>query len=337
MSTHPNRKAVWSLGLLLGLAQACLGQTYAPRFEPPDPLQDRGPLTAAPSDLNSLTHEMAERVRHLAEDVASDMGATPEGQHLLRDTREVAGAVDLLHENLHRDADPVRVARSYREIDSSWHHVKDQLAQLGATPAVLRAAGRVEEIDRLLHQSRAPAGRPWPAGMSRTALRPAYNPAAAVAPVADGLAAHADQFVQRFVATTSKVPEGAGFIADISRLRDVAGALAQDAQVGQSPEQLVPRVAQLNQAWAVLKARLDRVANGRPLGPNIADLLDMGDTVAQITQLLDPRAILQAPEPFPPQYGGRFDPRPGVMPPYDGLPLQSRISEGGYGRNRRHD
>ena len=40
----------------------------------------------APADLNNLTHQMAEQVRHLGEDVASDLGQTPEGKHLAQDT-----------------------------------------------------------------------------------------------------------------------------------------------------------------------------------------------------------------------------------------------------------
>src|SRR4051794_21443054 len=77
-----------------------------------------------PADLNALTHEMAERVRRLSEDVASDLGRTPAGRHQMQDTQELAQAVDEFHETLHQRRDPIQVRQAYAGIESSWQHLR---------------------------------------------------------------------------------------------------------------------------------------------------------------------------------------------------------------------
>lgn len=105
-----------------------------------------------PTDLNKLVHEMAERVRHLGEDVSSDLGQTPTGKHLLQDTQELAQAVDEFHESLHNSRDPNQNRQGFAGLDSTWQHLRGQLAR-GASPAVLRAAERVDQLDAQVRQA----------------------------------------------------------------------------------------------------------------------------------------------------------------------------------------
>lgn len=171
MRNHHAAAALLAIALIPGLARAGQGR--------------------AAVDLNALAHELAERVRHLGEDVASDMGQTPQGRHLAQDTAELAQAVDEFHDGLHRTPDPGLRRQAFAGIDSTWQHLRGQLAR-GASPAVLRAADRVEQLDAQIRQAlglnNPPAafygGPPAPTGVADT-----QRLAHALAARADALAA----------------------------------------------------------------------------------------------------------------------------------------------------
>ena len=105
----------------------------------------------APTDLNGLVHQLAERVKRLGEDVATDMGQTPAGKHLLQDTQELAQAVEDYHETLHNNLGPAQNQQAFAGIETTWQHLRGQLAQ-GASPAVVRAADRVEQLEAQIRQ-----------------------------------------------------------------------------------------------------------------------------------------------------------------------------------------
>jgi hypothetical protein len=74
---------------------------------------------------------MADQVRHLGEEIASDLGQTPAGRNLVRDTQELAQAVNEFHETIHDRPDPNRVRRAYAGIGGTWHHLQNALSQPG--------------------------------------------------------------------------------------------------------------------------------------------------------------------------------------------------------------
>jgi hypothetical protein len=148
MSGQSRHLATGVTGLILAFTQVALAQVG----QPPAPV----PAPAAQPDLNNLVHQMAERVRHLGEDIASDLAQSPQGRHLIEDTRELADAVDEFHETLHNIRDLNQLRQAYRGIDESWHHLKSQLVRPGiASPAVDRAARRVDERDAQIHRALA--------------------------------------------------------------------------------------------------------------------------------------------------------------------------------------
>lgn len=130
MTTRPAFFLSIAMATALGAAGPARGQAVA----------------VAPPDLNRLTHDMADRVRHLGEDVVSDMGQTQAGRHLVQDTQELAQAVEEFHESLHQVRDPARNRQTYLGIETTWQHLRGQLST-GATPAVARAADQVERVD----------------------------------------------------------------------------------------------------------------------------------------------------------------------------------------------
>ncbi len=167
MRPHRIRVAILGMGLALGLTQVGSAQ-----FGPPS-------RPAAQPDVNNLSHQMAERVRHLGEDIDSDLGRTPQGRHLLQDIEELAQATDEFHDALHNARDPFQKRQAYTGIHQTWYHLRDQLARPGiSTPAVDRAARRVDELDAQIQQALGLRGDPRaiPARPpARQAPQPAIN------------------------------------------------------------------------------------------------------------------------------------------------------------------
>ena len=136
MKTNPAFLPALAMVAALGLARTGHGQPVAP------------------PDLNNLVHQMAERVRHLGEDIDSDLGQTPAGKHLAQDTQELAQAVDEFHEALHDNRDPTRVRQAFAGIDGTWQHLRAQLTRPGvSSPAVDRAAGHVDQLAAQIRQA----------------------------------------------------------------------------------------------------------------------------------------------------------------------------------------
>ena len=69
-------RALWGIGLVLGLFQVGYGQAVPP------------PNPGSQGDVKNLAHQMAERVRHLGEDIESDLGQTPAARHLVQDATD---------------------------------------------------------------------------------------------------------------------------------------------------------------------------------------------------------------------------------------------------------
>jgi len=238
------RSPAFAALLLLGLARV-------------GPAQARQP--AAP-DVNALAHQMAERVRHLGEDIQSDLGQTPGGRHLVEDTQELAQAVDGFHESLHNQPNAFQVRQAYTGIDGTWHHLKSLLVRPeNATPGVRQAMARVDQLDAQIHQALGLNDAP-----------PGYS---GVGPAPTGVAdvrrlAHA--LVDRSQALAAVIPVDMATSPDAAALGQVANDLAaasdrfHDAlDAGQAPEAARaaynPVVALINQLGAPLAAGPPRV------------------------------------------------------------------------------
>jgi hypothetical protein len=103
--------------------------------------------------------------------------------------------------------------------------------------------------------------------------------------LADQLVAQADEFLQAFLPKMGVVPESGRFLADATVLRDSAIRLREVALRGAPPADLAAEFLNVEASWQRLEARMARVSKGR-LGPNIAEALQMGDTIEQIRQFM---------------------------------------------------
>lgn len=211
MKSRHARLAVLTMGMFLGLTQWCLSQV------------------APPADVNNLVHQMTERVRHLGEDITLDLGQTPAGKHLLQDTQELAQALDDFHEALHNRLDPAQIRQTYAGLETTWQHLRGQLGR-ASSPAVDRAAARVEQLDAQLRQA-----------LGVNVPPPGFN-AGAQAPVgiadtqrlAHALVDRAEALAATIQADMGRDPNGAALARDAAELARTADAFhdAIDANQG---------------------------------------------------------------------------------------------------------
>lgn len=109
---------------------------------------------------------------------------------------------------------------------------------------------------------------------------PGFGVSPAVA-LADQLGGEVEGFLVAVQPNALRIPQGLQFIADARILRGAVIAFRQAAAAGAPPTQLQPAFAQLNQAYANLLNRINRIAGFRS-GPNIDRVRRMGLIVDQI-------------------------------------------------------
>jgi len=210
------RAMVFGMGGLLGLAGAASGQGA---FPPPPPV----PVGPRQVDPDSLTRQLAERLRDLSEDAAAEVAQTPAGQHAPADLEELAESVDEFRAELRENRDAYRVRLAFGPIDGGWQRIKSQISPPGVAPETALARSAVR-VDRLMGQVREAVGsnEPPPAyygaanGRAPTGLDETRR-------MANALAARADALEAAVRAEMIAGPDGnrlAREAADLSRAAD---------------------------------------------------------------------------------------------------------------------
>lgn len=252
----------------------------------------------AQADLNNLVHQMAERVRHLGEDIASDLSQPPEGKHLAQDTQELAQAVDEFHESLHNKRDPAQTRQAYAGIESTWQHLRGQFAR-ASTPAVIRAADRVEQLDAQIRQAlgvNAPPAGFYGGAQAPTGIADTQRLAHALVDRANALAA----VIQ---AEMGRDPNGAALGRDAAELARVADAFHDAIDANQS-------VQAAAQAFGPVYAIADRVERFVTTNQVPARVQTAWQGFASVEVLIHQNLGLQSPQPnvqiglAPPPGGG---------------------------------
>ena len=253
---------------------------------------------AAPADVNNLVHQMAERVRHLGEDIASDLGQTPAGKHLLQDTQELAQALDDFHEALHNKLDPALTRQTYAGLEATWQHLRGQLAR-ASSPAVDRAATRVEQLDAQLRQ--AIGANVSPPGFYVGAQAPVGI--AETQRLAHALVDRAEALAATIQADMGRDPNGAALSRDATELARVADAFhdAIDANQG------IDVAARAFGPVDVIADRLEKYITTNQVPPRV---LAAWQGFASVEVLIHQNLRLTSPQPnvqislIPPQAGG---------------------------------
>lgn len=228
MRPHRVGNAILGMGLALGLNQAGFTQVNPP------------PGPAAQPDVNNLSHQMAERVRHLGEDIASDLGQTPQGRHLLQDLQEMAQATDEFHESLHNARDPFQKRQAYTGIHQTWHHLREQLAKPGiSSPAVDRAARRVDELDAQIQQGLGLRNFPQVVQAQPLPDAPAPQPQVNFVQtqrLGYSLVQRAEYLVSTIQAEAANLPDGDRYLRRAEQLSEACGAFYDSIQQNRGPQ-----------------------------------------------------------------------------------------------------
>lgn len=137
-----------------GLAIVCISPAFGQ--VPPPPPQEPAPVVVtapgqSPSEEGRLARSMADEVRRLADDIATDLANSREGRHAAEDARELAQAIDEFRQNRRAGADPIAVRRSYANLHASWEHLHAALGRPGiVTPVIERDLARIDGVDDAL-------------------------------------------------------------------------------------------------------------------------------------------------------------------------------------------
>jgi hypothetical protein len=111
------------------------------------------------------------------------------------------------------------------------------------------------------------------------------NPAGQVTQWADRLDRQVDELIANFAPTVGVVPEGRDMLNEMVRLRDDVRNFRRNAARGADPGHLAFDFRAVDADWQRLARRFNRVARGRT-GPNIRRVQEIGETCAQIHQVL---------------------------------------------------
>ncbi len=248
---------------------------------------DASGQAVAPGDVNNLAHQMAEQVRHLGEDIASDLGAAPQGRHLIQDTQELAQAVDQFHDTLHDRRDPIATRQAYAGIDGTWHHLRGQLSQPGATsPAVDRAARRVDALDAQIHQ--ALGLNDPPPGFYGGAQAP--TGIADTRRLAHALVDRAEALSSAIQATMGNDPNAAGPLADANLLARTADAFHDTIDANQPIQVAAQAFGPVDQ----VADRVERYVTANQVPPAVASAWQ---SFASVEVLIHQNLGLQSPQP----------------------------------------
>ncbi len=247
----------------------------------------QAPIPGGQADVNKLAHEMAERVRHLGEDISSDLAQTPAGRHLIDDTKELGTAIDEFHETLHDRPDPARAGSAFAGIDQTWQHLRGQLLRPGvSSPAVNRAAQRVDELAAQIRQAlnlNAPPPVFYEQGQAPTGLADTQRLAHALVDRARSLAG----VVQTEMAGD---PNGLAFARDCGGLVQIADTFHDSIDSNQPIEVAARAFSPVDE----IADRVERFVTSGQVSPRIQQAWQ---AVASVEVLIHQNLGLNSPQP----------------------------------------
>lgn len=288
------------VGLVVGVARPGVGQG----LYPPAP----GP------ELQQESRQMAEAVRDLGNNMAANMGQTPAGQYLIRDSQELQRSTADWYGSLRGSSDPYQVRKSYSGIDSAWHRLRGQLGAPGvASPAIANEIARVEQADGQIHQAlnlnaypaNFDAAQAAPTGLDET-RRLAYS-----------LAQRGEALASTIQSVYGQNPNAATVVndsADLARTDDAYYDGLNNPATAQQPD-----YARLNFSQIVQKSNGVGISLGSIGMP--PQVRSTWDAYTSVHNLLRSHLGLTAATPngLPdPSLGGAFNPNLAVGPNFNG-------------------
>lgn len=253
-----------------------------PPTVPPGP----GPGPGQPSgffETRKLAYALQDRAESLGNATRVELA---NNGRLNQATTSLAWACDQFHDGLRPNQPPGAITQAYSQVASYTEVVERELRGLrgNVPPRVVRAwqgfvAGDV--------QLRTQLGLPIPPDRPLI-VKPPVAVLPPVAAPADALNAQIAEFLTSFLPNARKMPKGQGpyLVADAERLRDAALAFRQAIERKAPWPVLSESFQDVDILWQRLLRRYNRTNEGKAKGLNHRRVIAMGDTLAQIRDLL---------------------------------------------------
>ena len=250
---------------------------------PPPGFYDGNAPTSGIAETRRLAHALVSRAEDLAGVIRAELSGAPGGAALDNDARNLARAADTFHDALHAE-DPIQVAaQAFAPVDALADRVERQVAGGQVSPRVANAWQAFASVEVLIHQNLGLASQQPQVNVQ--VAPPQGGGPSPIAGLADQLAEQIDAFVAVWTPTAGAVPEGVYMLADAQRLQAEVADFRRDAAQGLDAGRLAFEFRDIDATAQRLSRRVARVARGR-IGPNIAQVMKVGETVGQLHQAL---------------------------------------------------
>jgi hypothetical protein len=236
------------------------------------------------AEVQRLARALVDRAEALAAVVRTEMAGNGRA---IQDAINLAALSDTFHDSLKLEGRvDATIANGYTGVAGQADRLGGQFLETPPPPRVLGAWRAFRSVDVLLRRDLGLHTRP--PDLEGTLLAPAPGGPSPVVALADQLYQQVTDFLRVFGPTASTVPEGGLLLADAESLQAAVAGLRRLAAAPQprtTTAQLAYEFRSIDALWQRLARRTNRIARGRT-GPKIRQIALMGQTVAQIHQLL---------------------------------------------------
>jgi hypothetical protein len=243
-------------------------------------------------EVQRLARALVDRAEALLTAVRADLRG-PSGSRLAEKVSSLVQAADVFHDGIDIAARPDDLARNgFAGVGVAADAVATDLASVQPSDRVRAAWRAFDTTETLLRQVlKLPTRTRTPGDTGPVELR------TPVATLADRLIAQLDEFLIVFTREARFVQEGGIFIADARRLAGAAAAFRTEIPRAIEVGQLAYAFRDVDALWQVLARRTNRIAAGQG-GPNVQRIEAIGQTVAEIRQLLGMPGVPAVVGPF---------------------------------------
>jgi hypothetical protein len=236
-------------------------------------------------NIGQLAQGMAGSADAVLAAVQSNMAFLPNGPALVTSIGQLQGMVRSFLNNVIANQPPVTIVNLFEQIDALAGQIDQYFQANQATPQIQSAWQTFADFEVQAGQI-CRGAQPQP-GYNPNAVPPGMGGmgGSPVAAMADQLVGETNAFINNFVQTAARVPEGRFMLAEAQQLAVAANAFRQSAYSNLPPGQLAQQFGNVSACWQQLGQRVQRVARGQ-VGPNIAKVQELGIICSQIGQAL---------------------------------------------------
>jgi hypothetical protein len=230
------------------------------------------PMVSPPSAIPALARGLVEDSQRLGEVIRLELGKSPQAQQIKARANALLDAAEQFDREIKlRDQNLQRRQQTVRDVRRAYQPVSEALTQPGLNvPGAQRITERIGlkiiSLEDATGIPRKPLETPIEARLQCALLRE-YT----------GIIAETDTFM---AGLNDKVPEGPQIRNEALVLRDAVRKLRRFTAQGAPDRRIVQELVAAVEAQRILLERVERVNQGRQLGPNVLRLRRIGKALA---------------------------------------------------------